>query len=114
MIIKTVYKQDYALISIQGSMNSANSDEIKSHFARVNLENVSKIILDLSLTTSVSGSGVGKLLVLYKQAFNADVGLETEGIDAELKKTFSYINLDKVIPIKASNLNNIVQSRVFK
>ncbi len=112
MDIQTTYSETSVFIKISGSINNENSIDLKENFINIDTSNLQKIRFDLSNLKSISSTGIGKFLVLYKKMLNEDVAVEIMGISQELFDTWKSLKLDKVIPIVSNKGDSFILDQV--
>lgn len=87
-------------LTIVGAIDNAGVEQLKSAFEDLYSSEPSDVRLDLSSVTTINSSGIGKILMLYKNLRKEDGCLEIVGISDNLMEIFQLIKLDKIISIR--------------
>ncbi len=85
---------------VVGTMTEADSDAIKKGFNKLRDANASKVVIDLSHVPTISSSGIGKLIALYRRVKEQNRQFEIDGIHENLYALFTSIHLNKLFTIK--------------
>lgn len=87
-------------LTVVGPIDNVSVDQLRSAFEDVYGSVPSKVRLDLRAVSTINSSGIGKILMLYKNLRKENGTLEISGISDSLYETFQLIKLDKIISIQ--------------
>ena len=88
------------LIEIIGAVDNESADELKNHFQEIIDQDFNEAVFDLRLVPFITSSGIGKLLVFYKNSAAIGRKMRIQGINENLLELFKSIKLDKLFPIE--------------
>jgi anti-anti-sigma factor len=91
--------KDEVLLTVVGSLTGENINEFHRLVEELATESYSTITLDLSGTTSISSSALGKILLFRKKLAEARRTFQIRGCSDTLFKTFQMIKFDSLISI---------------
>ncbi len=99
MEITTKQQPDAFLIRISGSVDTEAAEKLRTELAKVIKLNPKKVVMNLSQVPSIGSSGIGKILIFYKELDKQRVAFEIKGIHENIYNIFKSIKLDKLFPI---------------
>jgi anti-sigma B factor antagonist len=88
------------LIEIIGAVDNESADELKNHFQEIIEQDFNEAVFNLQLVPFITSSGIGKLLVFYKNSAAKGRKMRIQGISDNLLDLFKSIKLDKLFPIE--------------
>lgn len=88
------------LIEIIGAVDNESADELKIYFQEFIDQDFNEAVFDLRLVPFITSSGIGKLLVFYKNSAAKGRKMRIRGINDNLLDLFKSIKLDKLFPIE--------------
>jgi len=96
---KTISK-DEVVLEVSGSLSGEATNEFHQQIEELVAGNSTKITLDLSKTTTINSSALGKILLFRKRLAEQERTLQIRGCSEPLFKTFQMIKFDTLISIK--------------
>ena len=91
--------KDEVLLTVVGSLTGESTNEFHRQVEELVGESYSTITLDLSGTSSINSSALGKILLFRKKLAEAQRTLQIKGCSDPLFKTFQMIKFDSLISI---------------
>ncbi len=99
MQVDTSQDDGQVKIKISGNVDTKAAEELRSELARVLQMSPSKVTMDLKMVSAIGSSGIGKILVFFKELNKRQVSFEIKGIQENIYRLFKAIKLDKLFPI---------------
>ena len=99
MEIITKQTPEALVIQISGAVDSEAAEKLRHELSAVSTRNPSNVVMDLSRVPSIGSSGIGKILIFYKELNKKRVSFEIKGIHDNVYNIFKAIKLDKLFPI---------------
>ena len=90
---------DWVVLQLKGALNFESTDQLKKVFDELLLKPHSAIRLDLREVPVSNSSGIGCILMFYKNLKRKGGKLEIRGISKNLAEMFRLVKIDQVIPI---------------
>ncbi len=90
---------DWVVLQLKGALNFESTDQLKKVFDDLLLKTHSAIRLDLREVPVANSSGIGCILMFYKNLKKKGGKLEIRGISKNLAEMFRLVKIDQVIPI---------------
>jgi len=87
------------IVVVEGDINEKGSEELKSTFSQLQIAPPPYIVLDLSKVNLIGSSGIGKILLFYKNLAIKNSRLEVIGLSPLLFELFHELKLDSLFPI---------------
>jgi anti-anti-sigma factor len=91
---------DWTVITLDGAINFECTDSVKSVFEKVMLEGSLYVRLNLENVPAANSSGIGIILMFYKNLKKRGGTLEVKGISNNLLEMFRLLNIDKILKIE--------------
>ena len=91
---------DWIVIALDGAINFECTDTVKSIFEKVMLEGTLLVRLNLENVPASNSSGIGIILMFYKNLKKRGGTLEVKGISKNLAEMFRLLNIDKILKIE--------------
>ena len=91
---------DWTVIALDGAINFECTDKVKSVFENVILDGEYFVKLDLKNVPASNSSGIGIILMLYKNLKKRGGALEVKGISNNLLEMFRLLKIDKILKIE--------------
>jgi anti-anti-sigma factor len=86
---------------VSGPIDTEGGKELTAKFMEiVGDPKVKDAIFDLTEVPSISSAGIGKLLAFAKLIGDRGGAIRIQGISDTLRKQFSEIHMDKIVPIE--------------
>ncbi len=100
MEINIIFEEIKAKMKIDGVISSDNSYLFQEELNKV-LENKSIVLLEIDLSTcrNISSSGIGKLLIFYKEFMTREGEIEISKSSPSIYELFTTIKLDQLFTI---------------
>ena len=84
---------------ISGNIYEAEADQLKSEFKALNIQSIREVTIDFSKVEHIGSSGIGKLLLLYKDMAVLGGRIRIENLSAELHELFQAMKLDSLFTL---------------
>lgn len=85
--------------NIKGAITEADSEQLNIAFTELREASENKVVIDLKHVPTISSSGIGKLIALYRRLREQRKDFEINGIHENLHTLFTSIHLDKLFKI---------------
>ena len=100
MEFKLAQKSGTMQVSIIGAVDNENAEELKQEFQEILNKDFQEAIFDLTYVPFITSSGIGKLLIFYKNVIANGKKMRIKGINDNLLELFKSIKLDQLFPIE--------------
>lgn len=100
MEFKLAQENDTIQVSIIGAVDNENADELKQQFTELLEKEFTEAVFDLTYVPFITSSGIGKLLIFYKNIVAKGKKMRIKGINDNLLELFKSIKLDQLFPIE--------------
>ncbi|MCB0288699.1 MAG: STAS domain-containing protein [Calditrichaeota bacterium] len=100
MDFKLVQEDGLIRVNILGAVDNENAEELKQHFQELLKRNFDEAVFDLTYVPFITSSGIGKLLIFYKNIVAKGKKMRIKGINDNLLELFKSIKLDQLFPIE--------------
>ncbi len=87
-------------VSIIGAVDNENAEELKNKFQELMGKDFTEAIFDFTYVPFITSSGIGKLLIFYKNVVSKGKKMRIKGINENLLELFKSIKLDQLFPIE--------------
>jgi anti-anti-sigma factor len=87
-------------VSIIGAVDNENAEELKNQFQELMVKDFNEAIFDFTYVPFITSSGIGKLLIFYKNVVAKGKKMRIKGINENLLELFKSIKLDQLFPIE--------------
>ena len=99
MIHRAESNANELVLEIEGDLAGANAQELQKYFDD-QLPRMCKILtLEMSKTTSISSSAIGKILLARRKFKTSEIEMRIVGCSDDIYDTLVSLNLDKLMPI---------------
>ncbi|UCF63390.1 MAG: STAS domain-containing protein [bacterium] len=88
------------IIEIIGAVDNESAEELKNNFQEIIEQDFDEAVFNLELVPFITSSGIGKILVFYKNTVSRGKNMRVKGISENLFELFKSIKLDKLFPIE--------------
>lgn len=85
---------------IVGAITEADADILRENFHKLRDAGTVSVSIDLTHVPTISSSGIGKLIALYRRLKEQNRAFEINGIHENLHALFTSIHLNKLFTIK--------------
>jgi anti-sigma B factor antagonist len=99
MEVNVVANDDQVRIDIVGNIDERGAEEIKRRFLDLDLASYKQVVLDFSGVTFIGSSGIGKLLLLYKNLSHHGGTVHIDNMPKDIYNMFKVVKLDKIFKI---------------
>ncbi len=104
MELKVIPQDDNrARIEMAGNIDERGAEEMKRRFLDLDLASLHEVVLDFSGVTFIGSSGIGKLLLLYKNLATHDGELSIENMSKDIYTMFKVVKLDKIFKLSSAS-----------
>ncbi len=100
MEFKLIEENGKILISIIGAVDNENAEELKKEFQNLLQQDFEEALFDFTYVPFITSSGIGKLLIFYKNVVSRGKSMRIKGINDNLLELFRSIKLDQLFPIE--------------
>jgi anti-anti-sigma factor len=100
MFERKMISKDEVVLEVSGSLSGETTNEFHQHIEELAAGDSVKITLDLTNTTAINSSALGKILLFRKRLAEQERTLQIRGCSESLFKTFQMIKFDTLISIK--------------
>jgi len=88
------------LMLMEGDMDAVSIRQIQSLFEDAMSIDNRDIILDMSKVRFIDSSGVGAVVSFFRRLAEVDRSLIIQGVQGQPQDLFTYLQIDKAIPIQ--------------
>lgn len=86
-------------IVIEGVIDESGAAKLKKCLEGVDLAETKLVVFDFEQISYIGSSGVGKLLLFYKQACEKEVMVRIENLPSGVYELFMQLHLDALFPL---------------
>ena len=87
-------------IALEGKIDENGADELKAAFTNVKLDGVEDVKVDFRYVSYIGSSGIGKLLLFYKNLGVKHIKLMATGVSASTYELFKELKLDTIFLVE--------------
>lgn len=99
MNIDLSFKDNVALLKIDGILNSENAHLLQAKLAEVLASNAKVLELDLFDCRNISSTGIGKILLFYKDFISKGGEIEVVRSSNSVYELFSMLKLNQLFTV---------------
>ncbi len=99
MKISIANESGKVIITVDGDINEKGSEELKSTFSQLQTAPTPYVVLNLGGVSQIGSSGIGKILLFYKNLAIKNSRLEVIGLSPLLYELFRELKLDSLFSI---------------
>lgn len=96
MDIKVERDEQRITVYLSGSIDIPGAEKLKQVLNRILKEKAKEVAIDFEEVTFIGSSGIGKLLLFYKNFTSIGCNVKIVNLNSELKALFKTIKLDKL------------------
>jgi anti-sigma B factor antagonist len=96
MDVVTKKNGDTLFIKISGAVDTSAAEILRSELNKITNQKPQKVVMDLSLVPTMGSSGIGKILMFFKNLDSIKSSFEIKGIHENLYNIFKAVKLDKL------------------
>jgi anti-anti-sigma factor len=100
MFLRKAVSKEEVLLEVSGPLSGEATNEFHRNMEELVAGGHATITLDLSQTTTINSSVLGKILLFRKKLLEEGRTLQIQGCSDALFKTFQMIKFDTLIPIR--------------
>ncbi len=96
MNIRVEKGDEKTVVYLSGSIDIPGAEMLKQSLNQILTENTKEVAIDFEEVTFIGSSGIGKLLLFYKNFTAKGCKVKIVNLNKELKALFKAIKLDKL------------------
>jgi len=100
MYIKVLESEGKLVVRVKGDIYIDQADELLETFNNIIEKGPEEVLLDLKGLKSITSSGIGKIVLLYKELQKKKGVLKIEGVNDTIMEIFKIVKLDKLVEIR--------------
>ena len=100
MDIKVSESEGKLVVRVKGDIYIDQADELLETFNNLIETGPEEVLLDLMGLKSITSSGIGKIVLLYKELQKKKGVLKIEGVNDTIMEIFKIVKLDKLVEIR--------------
>ena len=101
MDIKVSESDGKLTIKVKGDIYIDQADELQETFDSIIKKNPKEVVLDLKGLKSITSSGIGKIVLLYKELQKKNGLIKIVGVNETIMHIFKIVKLDKLVSIES-------------
>ena len=86
-------------VSLGGDIYVDQTDELLETFNEIIDKSPAEVIIDIKELKSITSSGIGKIVYLYKSLNQKDGKIKITGVNETIMQIFRVVKLDKLVEI---------------
>ena len=90
---------DSLVVSVKGDIYIDQADELLQTFNDIIEKGPKEVLLDIDGLKSITSSGIGKIVLLYKELQKKNGTLKIQGANKTIMEIFKIVKLDKLVEI---------------
>jgi len=91
-----------AEVTLNGSIDEQGAEQLKETFASLPVGSLTEVRVDFSGVDFIGSSGIGKLLLFYKNLAVQGGRLEAVGLSRQVYELFRELKLDTIFTVRAA------------
>lgn len=91
---------DNLVVSVKGDIYIDQADELLQTFNEIIEKGPKEVLLDIDGLKSITSSGIGKIVLLYKELQKKNGSLKIQGANKTIMEIFKIVKLDKLVEIR--------------
>jgi anti-sigma B factor antagonist len=103
MKISVSEDQARTTVSLKGDIYTEQGDELHQVFNTIVDKNPKEVVIDLADLKSITSSGIGKIVLLYKNLNRHGGKIRIVGANETIMQIFKIVKLDKLMDIERLN-----------
>ncbi|MBF0452185.1 MAG: STAS domain-containing protein [Candidatus Magnetomorum sp.] len=101
MDIDVTKKGQTALLTVNGNVDEQGAELLKQTFYKLNMKELTNVVIDFKNVNHIGSAGIGKLLLFYKDFAISGGGITLENVSRSLFDLFKVVKLDTLMKINA-------------
>jgi anti-sigma B factor antagonist len=90
-------------VKLTGDIYTEQGDELQQVFDSIVEKNPKEVVIDLVELKSITSSGIGKIVYLYKELNPKGGKIRIIGVNDTIMQIFKIVKLDKLMEIQSLN-----------
>ncbi|MCK4925002.1 MAG: STAS domain-containing protein [Spirochaetes bacterium] len=103
MKISVAEGDEKTTVKLTGDIYTEQSDELLQVFNGIVEKNPKEVVIDLAELKSITSSGIGKIVLLYKELNKKGEKIRIVGANDTIMQIFKIVKLDKLMEIEGLN-----------
>ncbi len=88
------------MVTLIGDIYVEQGDELSKVFTAISGKNPKEVVIDLAGLNSITSSGIGKIVLLYKELNKKGGVVRITGVNKTIMEIFKVVKLDKLVEIE--------------
>jgi anti-sigma B factor antagonist len=101
MDIKVSESDERLVVHVKGDIYIDQADELLDTFNDIIERGPEEVLLDLKGLKSITSSGIGKIVLLYKELKKKNGVLKIKGVNDTIMEIFKIVKLNKLVDIQS-------------
>jgi anti-sigma B factor antagonist len=101
MNISVTEGDDKTLVKLKGDIYIEQGDELLKVFNGIIEKSPKEVVIDLNELKSITSSGIGKIVLLYKEMDKKKGKIKIIGVNETIMQIFRIVKLDKLVEIES-------------
>jgi anti-sigma B factor antagonist len=102
MEVKVASNEGGITVKLKGDIYVDQADELVDVFNSIVEKEPREVIIDINGLKSITSSGIGKIVLLYKNLQKKDGKLKIIGVNDTIMQIFKIVKLDKLVEIEGA------------
>ena len=103
MKISVAEGDERTIVKLTGDIYTEQGDELQQVFNGIIEKEPKEVVIDLSELKSITSSGIGKIVLLYKELNKKGGKIRIVGANDTIMQIFKIVKLDKLMDIESLN-----------
>lgn len=103
MKISVAEGDEKTTVKLTGDIYTEQGDELLQVFNGIVEKNPKEVVIDLAELKSITSSGIGKIVLLYKELNKKGEKIRIVGANDTIMQIFKIVKLDKLMEIEGLN-----------
>lgn len=95
-------EKDRVRVRLRGDLYVEQGEELMQVFDRIVEKKPLEVVIDLSDLNSITSSGIGKIVLLYKELQKQGGTIKIVGVNQTIMQIFKIVKLDKLMHIETT------------
>jgi anti-sigma B factor antagonist len=95
--------EERTTVTLKGDIHTEQGDELHQVFRDIVEKNPKEVVIDLADLKSITSSGIGKIVYLYKDLNKKGGKIRIVGVNDTIMQIFKIVKLDKLMEIERLN-----------
>jgi anti-sigma B factor antagonist len=100
MEIKVAESGERTNVKLKGDIFVEQGDELLEVFNGIIEKNPKEVVIDLKELKSITSSGIGKIVLLYKELHKKGGKVKITGVNETIMQIFKIVKLDRLVEIE--------------